>query len=253
MKPTWGVVSREGVKQLSVMLDTVGWYGRSAEDLAMVAEAFRLRGLFGSKPATVKGLRVALCQTPRWNKIETGGEKALKAAAERLEKAGAVVKELRLPETFAGLYDAQDTILQGEAAAAFLPDYLASRDRLHVEFRDKVENKTGVTPKSLAEAYDLAGACRPAFDRIAANFDAVLTPSAPGEAPEGLGWTGDWVFNVMWTLLHVPCIAIPCTAGPKGLPVGIQIVGPRFGDGHLLSVAAAIAPAIDAEDRPRGP
>ena len=253
MKPTWGVVSREGVKQLSVMLDTVGWYGRSAEDLAMVAEAFRLPGLSGSKPSTVKGLRVGLCQTPRWSKIEPGGEKALKAAVERLEKAGAVIEELRLPETFAGLYDAQDIILQGEAGAAFLPDYLASQDRLHAEFRDKVENKTGVTPKAMAEAYDLAGACRPAFDRIAANFDAVLTPSAPGEAPEGLGWTGDWVFNVIWTLLHVPCIAIPCTVGPKGLPVGIQIVGPRFGDGQLLRVAAAVAPAIDAEGRSRTP
>lgn len=251
MKPTWGVVSREGFKQLAVMLDTVGWYGRSAEDLAMVGETFRLPGFAGSKPEPVKGLKIALCRTPRWNKIEPAGEKALKTAAERLEKAGAVIEELQLPETFAGLNDAQDTILQGEAAVAFLPDYLASRDRLHVEFRDKVENKTGITPKAMADAYDLAGASRPAFDRLASNFDAVLTPSAPGEAPEGLGWTGDWVFNVMWTLLHVPCIAIPCTVGPKGLPVGIQIVGPRFGDGRLLRVAAAVAAAIDVEERPR--
>lgn len=251
MKPTWGVVSREGFKQLSVMLDTVGWYGRSAEDLAMVAETFRLPGISDSKPTTAKGLKVAVCGTPRWSKIEPGGEKALKAAAQRLEKAGATIEELTLPESFAGLYEAQDTILQGEAAAAFLPDYLASYDRLHVEFRDKVEYKTGVTPKAMAEAYDLAGACRPAFDRVAASFDCVLTPSAPGEAPEGLGWTGDWVFNIMWTLLHVPCVAIPCTVGPKGLPVGIQIIGPRFGDGRLLRVAAAVGAAIDVDERPR--
>jgi Asp-tRNA(Asn)/Glu-tRNA(Gln) amidotransferase A subunit family amidase len=250
MKPTWGAVSREGFKQLSVMLDTVGWYGRSAEDLAMVGEVFRLPGLSDSKPMTAKGLRIGVCRTPRWNKIETGGEKALKAAAQRLERAGATIEELILPESFAGLYDAQDTILQGEAAVAFLPDYLASGDRLHVEFRDKVEYKTGVTPKAMAEAYDLAGACRPAFDRIAVNFDCVLTPSAPGEAPEGLGWTGDWVFNIMWTLLHVPCVAIPCTVGQKGLPVGIQIIGPRFGDGRLLRAAAAVAAAIDVEERP---
>ncbi len=158
---------------------------------------------------------------------------------------------MTLPENFEGLYEAQDTILQGEAAAAFLPEYLSSSDRLHVEFRDKVEYKTGVTAKAMAEAYDLAGACRPAFDRIAAGFDCVLTPSAPGEAPAGLGWTGDWVFNIMWTLLHVPCIAIPCTVGTNGLPVGIQIIGPRFGDGRLLRDAAAVAAAIDVEEHPR--
>lgn len=251
MKPTWGVVSREGFKQLSVMLDTVGWYGRSAEDLTIIGETFRLPGLSESKPTTAKGLKVGVCRTPRWSKIEPGGEKALKTAAERLAKAGATVEELTLPENFEGLYEAQDTILQGEAAAAFLPEYLASYERLHVEFRDKVEYKTGVTPKAMAEAYDLAGACRPAFDRIAAGFDCVLTPSAPGEAPVGLGWTGDWVFNIMWTLLHVPCIAIPCTVGQKGLPVGIQIIGSRFGDGGLLRAAAAVAAAIDVEERPR--
>lgn len=251
MKPTWGVVSREGMKQLSVMLDTVGWYGRSAQDLAIVGEAFRVPGLTGSKPETARGLQIALCPTPRWSKIEPAGENALKTAAERLAKAGAIVEELQLPESFAGLYDAQDTILQGEAAVAFLPEYLGSYDRLHVEFRDKVEYKTGVTPNAMAEAYDLAGACRPTFDRVAAKFDCVLTPSAPGEAPQGLGWTGDWVFNIMWTLLHVPCIAIPCTTGSKGLPVGIQIIGPRFGDGQLLRVAEAVAAAIDVEERPR--
>ena len=56
------------------------------------------------------------------------------------------------------------------------------------------------------------------------RFDAILTPSAPGEAPEGLGWTGDPAFNSLWTLLHVPCVTVPAGAGPQGLPLGVQIV-----------------------------
>ena len=92
---------------------------------------------------------------------------------------------------------------------------------------------------------------RKAFDALCNGFDVVLTPSAPGEAPEGLHTTGDFVFNGMWTVLHMPCLGIPCITGPQGLPVGIQIVGPRYSDARLLHIAAAIAPVIDvaAEQR----
>ena len=84
LKPTWGAVSREGAKLCSAYCDTVGWYGRSVADLALVAEAFRLRDLGAQQPVTVNGLRAAVCRTPFWNKAEPGAQKALSAAAERL-------------------------------------------------------------------------------------------------------------------------------------------------------------------------
>ena len=56
------------------------------------------------------------------------------------------------------------------------------------------------------------------FDAFMADFDVLLTPSAPGEAPAGLGWTGDPIFNAAWTALHVPCITVPAGVGPAGLP-----------------------------------
>jgi PAS domain-containing protein len=80
------------------------------------------------------------------------------------------------------------------------------------------------------------------------RLDAVLTPAAPGEAPEGLQTTGDWVFNEMWTLLHVPCVAIPVGRGPKNLPVGIQLVGAPAAEELLISLSAQIeaaAPPVD--------
>ena len=246
LKPTWGVVSREGAKHYSNMLDTIGWYGRSVADLALVAEAFRLPGLTKARPVKVKGLKIALCKTPYWSKIEPGGKKALKTAVERLEAAGAIVEELKLPKPFGGLYDAQTTIQHGEGGAAFLPEHLIWQDRLHDDFRAEVEN-FGTSAKDMAAAYDLAGDCRRSFERLVAGYDAVLTPAAPGEAPEGLHTTGSWIFNAMWTLLHVPCLAIPCIIGAHGLPVGIQIVGPRFGDADLLRVAEALAPVLDVD------
>jgi Asp-tRNA(Asn)/Glu-tRNA(Gln) amidotransferase A subunit family amidase len=118
------------------------------------------------------------------------------------------------------------------------------------DFRAKVENARGVTPEKLLASYALADACRVAFDGLfGASLDAVLTPSAPGEAPEGLHTTGNAVFNAMWTLLHVPCVAIPVGRGTKGLPVGVQIVGPRMSDMRLLAIAKALAPAIDTDPK----
>ena len=67
-------------------------------------------------------------------------------------------------------------------------------------------------------------AARAAFADVIAPYDAILTPSAPGEAPEGLAWTGDPAFNSLWTLLHVPCVTVPVGAGPQGLPLGVQLV-----------------------------
>ena len=249
IKPTWGSVSREGAKLLSAYCDTVGWYGRSVADLALVAEAFRLRDLASQKLVTPRGLRIAICRTPYWNKAEPAAQAALAKAAERLEKAGARVQDLELPSKFNSINEAQRTLMIGEGGVAFLPELLTHGDRLHSEFRDMAENKKGITAKTMVEAYDLAADCARTFDALFGDFDVVVAPAAPGEAPEGLHTTGDWVFNAMFTVMHAPCIAIPCTKGAKGLPVGVQIVGPRYSDARLLAIGAAVAPVIDAEGK----
>lgn len=249
LKPTWGAVSREGVKMLSAYCDTVGWYGRCVADLVLVAEAFRLRDLAGQAPVSVRGLRVAMCRTPYWQKAQPAAQSALAAAAERLEKAGARVQELELPAKFSGINDAQRILVNGEGGTAFLPELLAFGEQLHEEFRDMAENRKAITAKAMVDAYDLAGDCAKTFDALFGDFDVVVAPAAPGEAPEGLHTTGDWVFNAMFTVMHVPCLAIPCIRGPQGLPVGIQIVGPRFSDARLLAIGAAVAPVIDTDGR----
>ena len=246
IKPTHGAVSREGAKMYSHTLDTVGWYGRSVEDLLLMAGAYRLYGAdapAGQRP--VEQLKIGLCRGPNWHRAEPEGQAALMAAAARLEAAGAQVVELDLPAPFGGLTQAQEVVMRAEGRAAFLPEYLSSLHGLHQDFRDMVENTRGITPEALVQAYDLAADCRRQFDALfGPGLDAVMTPPAPGEAPEGLHTTGDWVFNAMWTLLHVPCVAIPVGLGPRGLPVGVQLVGPRFADVALLHIARACAPAI---------
>ena len=107
----------------------------------------------------------------------------------------------------------------------------------------RANNVGGFTRSDLVHAYDTAATYRVRFDRIAGDFDAVLTLSAPGEAPEGRV-QGDNSLNRDLTLLHVPCINIPAGLGPNRMPIGLTLTGPRYRDRHLLTVAAGITPAI---------
>lgn len=158
-----------------------------------------------------------------------------------------MVEELILPAPFDSISRAHHIVLHGEGRGAFLQEYLAAPGVLHQDFHDRVLNKEGITPADMVWAYDHAASCRRLFDALFPGYDAVLTPSAAGEAPVGRQDTGNPIFNSMWTLLHVPCIAIPCIKGPNGLPVGVQIVGPRMGDAALLDVAAAVARVVDSQ------
>ena len=245
-KPTWGVINREGLRMNSPTNDTLGWYGRSIEDIELLCNAFRIEDDEPAPAFQIEGARIAVCRSPVWDNAEPATRQAMADAASILTKAGAQVTELILPEPFEGMADAHQTIMIGENRATFLPDYLSSYEKLHDDFRARVENRTGITRRQLVDAYDLAGRCRAAFGEAAARFDAILTPAVRGEATVGLASTGDSVFNKIWTLLHVPCIAVPGFRGPVGLPVGVQFVAPRFRDRHLLRVAAAAAEAFVA-------
>ncbi|WPZ32650.1 amidase [Thalassobaculum sp. OXR-137] len=244
LKPTWGVVSREGAKLFAASLDTIGWYARSVQDLRLVAAASGIADQTGT-PRDVASLRIAICLTPYADKARDGALGVLTRAAEALTAAGATVERLELPDSFAGIDEAKDTIMRGEGRAAFLPALLTRGDDLHDTLRGIAEYRTGITPLTLKAAQDYAAHLRLAYEGHYRGFDAVLTFGATGEADEGLESTGNSVFNSLWTLLHLPVVGVPAGDGPTGLPIGVQFVGFRHGDDALLDVAAAAAPVVD--------
>jgi Asp-tRNA(Asn)/Glu-tRNA(Gln) amidotransferase A subunit family amidase len=165
-------------------------------------------------------------------------------AAEALAEGGAEVTDLDLPDEFAGLRDAQATVMMGEGKTALLNEYRAHPEALDRGYADLVEGRWSVTPAKLRDALDLGARCRMAFDALAASYDAVLTPSAADEAPLFGQGTGDPSFNQIWSILHVPCINLPVLTGPSGLPVGLTLTGPRFSDRSLITAALTIEPAL---------
>ena len=244
-KPTHGLVSYAGARTVASSLDTIGWFARTAEDLLILAGSFRLPE--AERPAPLAHIRIGICRGPMWAHTGSGARAAFDAAANRLADAGCAVKEIELASGFDRLSDAAYQVAAWEARPAFLADCLRFGTQLSPVFHEKVERAQRISSADAGRAYDVLAACRPAFDANfdTAGIDAILTPSAVGEAPEGLHETGDAILNTLWTALHTPCLAMPVGRGERGLPLGIQIIGQRFADVRLIHVATAIAPALE--------
>jgi Asp-tRNA(Asn)/Glu-tRNA(Gln) amidotransferase A subunit family amidase len=242
MKPTWNAVSAEGIKLISTTLDTAGWYGRSVADLGLVADALGLEDDAPSGFVTLSGARILIDATAY--EVEPASRDALAQAAQRLEAAGAIPVRRDLAEIFTPLAGLWEVVSRSEGRTAFLDLARLHPHLLHEEFMRRANNVGGYSRAELLHAYDTAAQCRVQFDEIAREVDAVLTLSAPGEAPPGRT-QGDNALNRDLTLLHVPCINMPAGQGPNRLPVGLTLTGPRYSDRHLLAVAAAVAPVFD--------
>ena len=169
---------------------------------------------------------------------------ALENAAAALAARGARVREVALPEDFDRLYDAQNVIMTFEAARALMPEYRNHRDLLTPSMQKIIAQGAAMQRELYAEAMRRTAECRDAFSGLIADVDVLLTPSAPGEAPEGIGETGSALFNRNWTLLGVPCVTIPTGRGPNGLPLGVQFVGAYDDDERVLRCAEWARPAL---------
>ena len=234
-KPTIGQFSYAGVKLLARSLDTLGAFSRQAADLVLLRAA-----LLGapSAVAPLSGVpRIALCRTPWWERADPATHAAVEAAAGRIAEAGATVTELELPAHFAGLETGNNTIMMYEGRRSLAHEFARHEDKLSDKLKARMANGLEISFDDYRAAIDLARQCRREFGDVADGVDAILVPSAVGEAPEGLDSTGDALFNRPWTTIGVPCVTLPSTTGRNGLPVGIQLVSPYATDERLLSVA----------------
>nr|OQO22915.1 hypothetical protein B0A51_11089 [Rachicladosporium sp. CCFEE 5018] len=201
-KPTWGSVTREGQRVYSLILDTLGWYGRSVADLELLADVFAIHD--DTPPPTsafeLKGAKFAILKTVVWPKIGSGGEAALSKAVDLLRAHGAEVTELSMPSSLDDLPKWHATVLSSDGRTAFLPEYTVDRSQISSHLVGHVENSEKITRKAQLEAFDRIAVARPVVDEILGRYAAVITPSVPDEAPEGIGCMGSAAFCTMWTI-----------------------------------------------------
>jgi Asp-tRNA(Asn)/Glu-tRNA(Gln) amidotransferase A subunit family amidase len=249
-KPTWGSVTREFQKVYSLILDTLGLYARDPADLELLCDVFAIRDDLVPSPlgdSGIKGLRFAVVRPWAWPSAGPGTVAAMEKAVELLKAHGADVDEVALPPQFDRLPEWHRIVLSSDGRTAFLPEYTTARAQLDDFLAGHVENVSGISRAAQLEAFDEIGALRPLVDTFASKYAAVLAPSVPDEAPEGLGNTGSAAFNSPWTALHVPVVNVPGFQGENGMPIGVSLVAGRYKDRHLLHVAKEVGKIFESE------
>ncbi|MCU0944580.1 MAG: amidase [Rubritepida sp.] len=234
-KPSYGTLHRAGMKVMSESLDTIGVMARHMGDvaLAMTALTGADHGDPSVKPASAP--RLALVMGPAADKAAPETLALMDRAAEAARRAGAELVAMELPALFEDAFARHAHVMHMESREALAWELDHARAQLSEVMRQNMDWAAGEPRAALEAARAAFHAAQDAFPAAIEGFDAVLTPAAPGEAPEGLAWTGDPAFNTLWTLLHVPCVTVPAGTGPKGLPLGVQVVTRRGEDAACLA------------------
>jgi Asp-tRNA(Asn)/Glu-tRNA(Gln) amidotransferase A subunit family amidase len=235
-KPSFGEFSRVGIKMQCHNLDTLGVICRSLEDVALMRAVLTVQPPHRVDRAS-SAPRIGFCRTPAWGHADADTQALLERTAAKLAGAGAMVRDVEL--TPADILGHHRRIFEFEAARNYAYEYEVHGDKLSAALRDGLLTPGRALPLSAyIEAIETAEGFRRNLDDLFGEFDVLLAPSAAGEAPEGLGSTGDARFNAIWTLAWTPCVTLPAGTGRKGLPLGVQLIGPRFDDEALLDAAA---------------
>jgi len=258
-KPTLGLISRHGVLSLSPPLDTIGVFGRSVEDAALLAEALmtfdprdrdmrprarpRLLDTTCQDPPVAP--QFAVVRSPAWEKAEADTRNGFEELIDFLGETADVVE---LPEIFDRAIERHRAIMVADLARNLAVPHQRSPEKISDALREMIEEGQGVTAVDYNAARDWQELFNAGLDEIFKRYDAILTPAAPGEAPADLTQTGDPCFCSLWTLCGVPAVSLPLLQGSHDMPIGVQAVGPRFDDGRLLRTARWLARTVTAGD-----
>ena len=246
-KPTHGLVPADGVIPLAWSLDHVGVFARSVPDVALVLGVLTGRGL---DPVPVGAPRLALA--PELLDRATPEMAAhVRALAERFAAAGATVTELKLPAEFATLHAAGQRVLEVEAAAYHRDAFARHEKDYGKHIAEMIRIGLGHTAVDYVAANRARLAFRETVMPLLAAHDALLSPTAPATAPEGLAFTGDASLCAPWSSAGVPAVSLPSGVSDRSrLPLAVQLVQAAGADARLLGVAAWCERQLDPMPAP---
>ena len=249
-KPTFDYISTAGVKALSASLDTIGVYGRTVPDVALIGRAIIGFGALDFDRKLTDRPCIGVYRTPQWSLAEPPMADAFTDGAARLSRAGAKVIEITDPPAMADIIVAADVINDYETYRSLAFERMHHADLLSPTMAGKLRKAASVTRERYLAAQQTVNECGALLREIFRDVDVLIAPSATGEAPAGLGAIGPKgslgpaAFQQMWTMLHTPAISVPVFEGPRGLPMGLQVIAPCAQDERALLCAHWIHEAL---------
>jgi len=249
MKPSAGIIPRIGVFEQSPTLDQMGLFASSLDDLGLVVDALSVHdsrdphSISAPRPSCFNGVNAeppmepsyAIFTLPYAHLQSHACTEGFREVADALDGR---VEILEAPPTFDQLIRAQRTIHLKEAYRVFDELGFIGNPQLSETLTKILAEGQSFSENQYEEALEIRGALESFFDNFFEDFDAILSPSASGEAPLfSEGHTGNPVFCTIWTLAGLPCLNLPILQGENGLPIGLQMIGRRRDDARLLRTA----------------
>jgi len=248
-KPTFGLLPTAGMKCFSWTADTVGLFAATVRDVAWLGAALTGREFAGGEAPALDGVVLGVPDDWPWTPPSDNASAVLETAIRAIGRAGGQVRRVRFAPWMARMTEAHETIQCYEAWRTLGFEYDRHRDALTPMLAGFMARAARVDAASYAAACAALEHARDALAEWFGDVCALLTPSAPDEAPDGLASTGDPAFNRNWTLLGAPCVNVPGLRGARGGPLGVQVIGRRGDDARCLAVAAFVERAIAAGGR----
>jgi len=244
-KPSKGLISRHLVMQVSQVLDQIGVFSNSIEDAALISEQ-----LFGhdkldpdstlrAKPKLLTASRekppmkplLAYVNLPFMNELEEDAKEAFGEVKDELKEQ---IKDVELPKVFSEIPKWHKIIAESDMAKSFSIDYQKFKNLLSDQIVEAIERGQKYKAIEYNEACLKINEVTSYFDKFFHDYDAILTPSACGEAPKDLKTTGNPIFCTIWTYCGMPSISLPLLQGKNKLPIGIQLVSSLYDDERLF-------------------
>ena len=248
-KPTRGVIPRRGVLQTSNSLDQVGIFARTLADAALLTDAIGFydptdaKSYARPRPKTVAGCAADAPVDPNFVYLDMPyynlmANDTVAGFNEIIDVLGGQVERIDASPNLAELVAVQHVIHEYEIIHHQGATFTEHWDVLSTTLQPVLERARKVTATQYEDALAVMNSAAAFFEEFFHDYDAVLAPSAAGEAPKfSDGGTGDPIFSTIWTLAGLPSLTIPLMVGGNGLPVGVQLIGAVEEDDRLFRTA----------------
>ncbi len=247
-KPSYGLISRNGVLRTSYSLDQIGMFGRKVEDVAMLAKVLIKKDKYDAatihysteniltetKKGPIFEPKFIFYKTDHWKIIDKKSRESFEYFIKSFKKN---IDIFDTPSYFKDIHKYHQIIHETDLANNFSVYFKKFKKKLSKYMQDAISNGNKYTAKEYAEAIDFMKRSYESYEEVFEDYHGVLSPSSPGVAPKGLKSTGTAEFNKVWSYLGTPCISLPLLEGENNLPLGVQLIGNKYDDHRFLGVA----------------
>ena len=247
-KPSYGLISRNGALKTSEKLDTIGVFGKSVEDVALLAKALIKKDLYDSstvhfaadsmleecRKGPIFEPKFIFYKTDKWKNINKDSKNAFEYFIKKFKKN---IEVFETPTYFKDIPKHHQIIHETDLANNFQVYYKKSKKKLSKEMREAIQRGLEHSAYDYANAIDFMKQSYESYKEVFEDYHGVITPSSSGVADKGLKSTGSADFQKIWTYLGLPTISLPLLTGESDLPLGVQLIGDKLDDLRFLGTA----------------